>query len=75
MIIMIVMMTSLCITYVYIGLLSEYGIMRLDQGSNASGYAINLYTAGEITVRAERRKEKNNIKRDTHTVAACLHCH
>ena len=34
-----------------IGLLSEYAVMRLDPGSQVSGYCINLYTAGKVTAK------------------------
>ena len=33
-----------------IGLLSEYAVMRLDSGSHAAGFAINLFAAGTTTV-------------------------
>jgi hypothetical protein len=45
--------------------------MRLDQGSNASGYAINLYTAGEITVRAERTKKTTSNATRTLLLPVC----
>ena len=32
-------------------LLSDYAVMRLDPGSQVSGYCINLYTAGKVTAK------------------------